>query len=130
MACGYSVTADHTFTYTYTSGGHTATCTGCGYSVSAMHSLTAAGYNLLQHTRACSCGYSVTEAHTLRYHYDADGHWRECSVCSFETASLAHNFVDSECTVCGCPQFIIMDIIAIPEEDEPLPVPEDQKATL
>jgi hypothetical protein len=130
MACGYSVTSDHTFTYTYTSGGHTATCTGCGYSVSAMHSLAAAGYNLLQHTRVCSCGYSVPEAHTLHYHYDADGHWQECSVCSFETASLAHNFANSECTVCGCPEFIIMDIIAIPEEDEPLPVPEDQKATL
>ena len=80
--------------------------------------------------RCGSGGYSVTEAHTLHYHYDADGHRQECSVCSFETASLAHDFADFRCTVCGCPQHMIMDIIAIPEGDEPLPVPEDQKATL
>ena len=132
--CGFSSgPIPHTFgsTYTHTATQHTRTCTGCGYSVSTAHTFTYTTYNLVKHRQTCStCGYSVTEAHTLHYHYDADGHWQECSLCSFETASLAHNFADSRCTVCGCPQHIIMDIIAIPEEDEPLPVPEDQKATL
>ena len=68
--------------------------------------------------------------YTFEYTYSTTLHSGTCSVCGYETASLAHNFENSKCTVCGCPQRMIMDIIAIPEEDEPLPVPEDQKATL
>ena len=132
--CGFSSgPIPHTFgsTYTHTATQHARPCTECGYSVPEAHTFTYTTYNLVKHRQTCStCGYSVTEAHTLHYHYDADGHWQECTDCGYETASLAHNFANSKCTVCGCPQFIIMDIIAIPEEDEPLPVPEDQKATL
>ena len=132
-SCGYTVTRSHTLSssYSYTSTQHTRTCSKCGYSVSTAHTFTYTTYNLVKHRQTCStCGYSALAPHLLGYSYDADGHWQECSLCSFKTASLAHKFADSRCTVCGCPQHMIMDIIAIPEEDEPLPVPEDQKATL
>ncbi len=127
MACGYSVTANHTFSYTYSSGGHTATCTGCGYSVTATHSLTNDSYTINGHTRVCTCGYSVTESHTLSFRYNIDKHWQECSVCDYETLPLNHNFVNGRCSVCNAYHGIIA---ALPPEDEPLPVPEDQKATL
>ena len=156
--CGYvSETLPHAFTYAYSNTVHVGTCSECGYRISGTHNMTvspgdAGGhiyscvcgktttqahtftystYSIIKHRQTCSkCGYSELAPHLLSYSYDADGHWQECSLCSFETVSQAHNFVDSECTVCGCPQHIIMNIIAIPEEDEPLPVPEDQKATL
>lgn len=130
--CGYSVSASHDMETEYDSTSHWDQCTGCDYTnMNEAHTFTYTTYNLVKHRQTCStCGYSALAPHLLGYSYDADGHWQECSLCSFETVSFAHNFVDSECTVCGCPEFIIMDIIAIPEEDEPLPVPEDQKATL
>ena len=128
--CGYTEGASHSFTTSGDADGHVHSCI-CGYSIPGEHNFTYTTYSLTKHRKTCStCGYSALAPHLLGYSYDADGHWQECSVCSYETASFAHNFANSECTVCGCPQFIIMDIIAIPEEDEPLPVPEDQKATL
>ena len=127
MACGHSSTANHTFSYAYSSGGHTATCTGCGYSVTATHSLTNDSYTINGHTRVCTCGYSVTESHTLSFRYNIDKHWQECSVCDYETLPLNHNFVNGRCSVCNAYHGIIA---ALPPEDEPLPGPEDQKATL
>ena len=155
----YSTVIPHTFTYTYGNAGHVATCSVCGYSVSATHSLIADSYDANGHTRSCSCGYSVTAthtfsgnyvnngsthgrscvcgytetiAHTLSYHHNVDTHWWECSVCDYATAPVAHIFVNGRCRVCNALQISTgpASIIAIPEEDEPLPVPEDQKATL
>jgi hypothetical protein len=155
----YSTVIPHTFTYTYGNVGHVATCTDCGYSITATHSMTYTGYDANGHTRSCSCGYSVpathtfsgnyvnngsthgrscvcgyteTIAHTLSYHHNVDTHWRECSVCDYATAPVAHIFVNGRCRVCNALQIETgpASIIAIPEEDELLPVPEDQKATL
>ena len=128
--CGYTEGGAHSMTTSGDADGHVHSCI-CGYSIPGEHNFTYTTYNLVKHRQTCStCGYSALAPHLLGYSYDADGHWQECSLCSFKTVSLAHNFVGSECTVCGCPQHMIMDIIAIPEEDEILPVPEDQKATL
>ncbi len=153
--CDYMVAlTPHTFTYTPDGSGHVATCTDCGYSVTATHSMNytssdadrhilscSCGYSVpeahtfsgsyenhgLTHGRSCACGYTETIAHTLSYHYDTNTHWRECSVCDYETLPLNHTFVGGYCSVCGAGNLIIA---ALPPEDEPLPVPEDQKATL
>ena len=85
------------------------------------------------HIYACTCGYSTWEAHTLSYAYDIDHHWRECSVCDYETTPADHIFVNDYCRVCNAPYIGSgpANIIVIPpEEDELLPVPEDQKAFL
>ena len=133
MACGHSVTESHAFTYTPTSGGHVATCTGCGYSVTATHSMVLSSYVPTGHIYSCTCGYSTSEAHTLSYAYDIDHHWQECSVCDYETTPADHIFVNNYCRVCNAPYIGSgpANIIVIPpEEDELLPVPEDQKAFL
>lgn len=153
--CDYMVAlTPHTFTYTPDGSGHVATCTDCGYSVTATHSMNytssdadrhilscSCGYSVPEahtfsesyenhgstHGRSCDCGYTETIAHTLSYHYDTNTHWRECSVCDYETLPLNHTFVGGYCSVCGAGNLIIA---ALPPEDEPLLVPEDQKATL
>ena len=134
--CGFSSgPIPHTFgsTYTHTATQHTRTCTGCGYSVTAAHTFSGNYVNNgSTHGRSCVCGYTETIAHTLSYHHNVDTHWRECSVCDYATAPVAHIFVNGRCRVCNALQIGTgpASIIAIPEEDELLPVPEDQKATL
>ena len=132
--CDYTVVlTPHTFTYTYGNIGHVATCSACGYSVTATHSMVLSSYVSTGHIYACTCGYSTSEAHTLSYHHNVDTHWRECSVCDYATAPLVHVFVNGRCRVCNALQIGSgpANIIVIPpEEDELLPVPEDQKAFL
>ena len=123
--CDYMVAlTPHTFTYTPDGSGHVATCTDCGYSVTATHSMNytssdadrhilscSCGYSVPEahtfsesyenhgstHGRSCDCGYTETIAHTLSYHYDTNTHWRECSVCDYETLPLNHTFVGGYC---------------------------------
>ncbi len=133
-SCGYTVTRSHTLSssYSYTSTQHTRTCSKCGYSVSTAHTFTYTTYSGIVHTKACSvCGYSTTAMHNFVYDYNEDGHWRECTDCGHETTPAAHTYANGRCTVCNMQMLMkAPPVIAIPEEDEPLPVPEDQKATL
>ena len=150
--CDYIVAlTPHTFTYTYNDVGHVATCTDCGYSITATHGMTYTGYDANGHTRSCSCGYSVTQAHTMlpahtplthgascscgysvaiahvfTYQYNETTHWQACA-CGYTKGIGEHDFESGRCRICNARQVIIA---ALPPEDEPLPVPEDQKATL
>ena len=120
--------------YTHTATQHTRTCSECGYSVTATHTFSGDYVNNgSTHGRSCVCGYTETIAHTLSYHHNVDTHWRECSVCDYATAPLVHVFVNGRCRVCNALQIGSgpANIIVIPpEEDELLPVPEDQKASV
>ena len=117
----------------YDADGHIRSCS-CGYSVPAAHTFSGDYVNNgSTHGRTCVCGYTETIAHTLSYHHNVDTHWRECSVCDYATAPLVHVFVNGRCRVCNALQIGSgpANIIVIPpEEDELLPVPEDQKAFL
>lgn len=152
VVCNYYGTViPHTFTYTYSNAGHIATCTDCGYTVTATHSMGYTGYDANGHTRSCSCGYSVTQAHTMlpthtplthgascscgysvaiahvfTYQYNETTHWQACA-CGYTKGIGEHDFESGRCRICNARQVIIA---ALPPEDEPLPVPEDQKATL
>ena len=69
--------------------------------------------------------------HNFVYDYNEDGHWRECTDCGYETTPAAHTYANGRCTVCNMQMLMkAPPVIALPPEDEPLPVPEDQKATL
>ncbi len=158
MSCGHSVTENHDMNETYNLTMHTHYCTDCGYSVTASHAMeitndstshwyrcTGCDYtnmneahtfstthNGITHTKTCSvCGYSTTAMHNFVYDYNADEHWQECTDCGYETTPTAHTYANSRCTVCNMQMLMKSPpVIAIPEEDEPLPVPEDQKETL
>lgn len=159
MACGYSVTENHDMNESYNSTMHTHYCTDCGYSeteshatemtnngtshwyrctgceftnMTEAHDFTYTSYSGVAHRKTCSvCGYYTTLLHNFEYSYNEDGHWRVCTDCGHETAMSAHTYSGGRCTVCNMQMLMkAPPVIALPPEDEPLPVPEDQKATL
>ena len=131
--CGYSVSASHDMETEYDGTSHWDQCTGCDYTnMNEAHTFTYTTYSGIAHRKTCSvCGYYTTLLHNFEYSYNEDGHWRECTDCGYETAMSAHTYSGGRCTVCNMQMLMkAPPVIAIPEEDEPLPVPEDQKATL
>lgn len=86
--CKISLTPDET-----SADGHHSLCTECLWEgKSTDHTLVATkvGADNLYHKKVCDCGYSMDERHTLTNGDNADEHWRECSVCKWETEHTKH----------------------------------------
>ena len=81
-----------------------ANCTEAGYSpyyaCSGCDSLFASVFGNVSVDRA-DLTIPATGHKYDGYLQDAEGHWRQCSVCGEATAKESHNFSESSCTTCG-----------------------------